>query len=167
MSVDSHRFKQGMRQLGASVCIITTREADGARAGLTATAVCSLSADPASLLCCLNLASNSFAAISRAGLFAVNVLCAADEAVARHFSTAPSSEKFAQGDWIELATGAPILRSALASFDCQLERAVEAGSHAILIGSVRDLHLAPEAGPPLLYAQGLYGRFDAPTQAAA
>lgn len=167
MSITADRFKQGMRQLGASVCIITTRQADGARAGLTATAVCSLSAEPASLLCCLNLASNSFAAIQRAGVFAVNVLSAADEAVARHFSTAPAAEKFARGEWTTLDTGAPVLASALASFDCRLERVVEAGSHAILIGDVRDLQIAADPGPALLYAQGLYGRFDAPTQAAA
>ena len=46
-------------------------------------------------------------------------------------------ERFAQGDWGALATGAPVLRDALAVIDCRLERIVEHATHAILIGARR------------------------------
>nr|WP_232793050.1 flavin reductase family protein [Caulobacter hibisci] len=149
-----------MRQLGASVCVITTLQSDGARAGFTATAVCSLSADPALLLCCVNLSSRSLGVIRRTGLFAVNVLSARDERVARQMASSRSDERFALGAWKRLATGAPILSSALASFDCALDRVVEAGTHAILIGAVREVAVASASASPLLYHDGNYGAFE-------
>jgi flavin reductase (NADH)/flavin reductase len=160
MAVDPGDFKQGMRRLGASVCIITTRRADGARNGLTATAVCSLSADPPMLLACLNRSSNTFRPIVEAKVFAVNVLSLQDAAVADRFAgTLSGPEKFEAGEWIETATGAPILATALAAFDCELEQMMEAGTHAILLGAVRHVTLGEPSRAPLLYAQGGYGGF--------
>lgn len=162
MPVDPGDFKQGMRRLGASVCIISTRRADGARNGLTATAVCSLSADPPMLLACLNRASNSFAAVAEAGVFAVNVLSLHDAAVADHFAgTRPADEKFQAGDWGVAFTGAPILTTGLAAFDCEVERVVEAGTHGIILGAVRQVVLGEAGKAPLLYAGGAYGGFSA------
>jgi flavin reductase (NADH)/flavin reductase len=154
-----------MRRLAASVCLITTLNEDGARGGLTATAVCSLSTAPPTLLCCLNLSSNSFAAIDRARVFAINVLSAADRSIADRFSTTLSGEeKFAVGDWTTLDTGAPVLASAIAAFDCRLINVVEVATHAILVGEVQGLTLHPSGADPLLYVDGGYGAF-APHQA--
>jgi flavin reductase (DIM6/NTAB) family NADH-FMN oxidoreductase RutF len=162
MSVDAGDFKQGMRRLGASVCIITTKRPDGARNGLTATAVCSLSADPPMLLACLNRSSNTYSPIVEAGVFAVNVLSLEDAAVADRFAgTLPGPEKFGLGAWEEAVTGAPLLKSAMASFDCRVERQVEAGTHCILIGAVQHVILGEAHRAPLLYAQGGYGGFSA------
>jgi flavin reductase (DIM6/NTAB) family NADH-FMN oxidoreductase RutF len=161
-NVDPQRFKEGMRRLGASVCLITTRRPDGERFGLTATAVCSLSAAPPTLLCCLNTSSRSFEAVSSAGVFCVNVLSEADAGVAHHFASGdrPVAEKFQAGRWREGPTGAPMLETAIAAFDCTLEQAVEVGTHAIMIGRVGEIGLGASA-QPLLYVQGGYGRFTA------
>jgi flavin reductase (NADH)/flavin reductase len=149
-----------MRRLAASVCLITTLNEDGARNGLTATAVCSLSAEPATLLCCLNLSSNSFAAIDRAGVFVVNVLSVADQPIAAHFSTTLTGEdKFSLGTWSKLETGAPVLASALAAFDCRLINVVEVATHAILVGEVKGLTMSETGVDPLLYANGGFGAF--------
>jgi flavin reductase (DIM6/NTAB) family NADH-FMN oxidoreductase RutF len=149
-----------MRRLAASVCLITTLNEDGSRNGLTATAVCSLAVTPPTLLCCLNRASNSFAAIERARVFAVNVLAAADHAIADRFSSQTSGEdKFALGDWSALETGAPVLTSAIVSFDCRLTTVVPAATHAVLIGEVAALTLHAETTDPLLYVDGAYGAF--------
>ncbi|HEY3694165.1 flavin reductase family protein [Phenylobacterium sp.] len=162
MSVDPGDFKQGMRRLGASVCIITTQRPDGSRNGLTATAVCSLSADPPMLLCCLNRASNTFAPIVEAGYFAVSVLSLEDAAVADRFAgTLPAAEKFQLGEWVRQSTGAPVLATAMAAFDCHLDRVLEAGTHGILLGAVRHVTLGHASCQPLLYAQGGYGGFAA------
>lgn len=159
-AVDSTLFKDGMRRLAASVCLITTTREGGVRNGLTATAVCSLSADPATLLCCLNRASHSFAAIAEAKVFCVNVLSVEDAGVAHHFAgERPADEKFLAGVWRTQSTGAPVLSTALASFDCWLEQVVEVGTHGILIGRVADVTLSQPAARPLLYAQGGYGQF--------
>jgi flavin reductase (DIM6/NTAB) family NADH-FMN oxidoreductase RutF len=160
--MDSKAFKDGMRRLAASVCLITTARDDGERFGLTATAVCSLSADPPMLLCCLNRGSHSFQAVSEAGRFCVNVLSLEDAAVAHHFSGDRSAaEKFTAGTWRTGVTGAPVLASALAAFDCRLIQAIEAGTHAIMIGEVQEVALLPDERRPLLYAEGGYGRFTA------
>lgn len=184
--IDATRFKSGMRQLAGHVCLITAADGSGQRHGLTATAVCSVSAEPPLLLCCVNRSSGSHAAIEAAGAFAVNVLAAPDQPLAQRFASAIAPEaRFAQGDWQAGASGSPLLRSALAAFDCRLVQAVEAGSHSVFIGQVLGLSLHPgvmsgpgaltDAAPdtatapagadgaalaPLLYAQGLFGRFE-------
>jgi len=160
MTVSADRFKAGMRRLAASVCVITTLNDDGSRNGATATAVCSMSADPPMLLCCLNKSSNTFQAVSRAKLFAVNVLGSHDHAVAQRFSSGlPGEEKFAVGDWGVAETGAPMLGTAPSAFDCSLMDIYEAGTHGVLFGQIQAIHLSDNPGQPLLYASGGYGAF--------
>ncbi|MBV8805987.1 MAG: flavin reductase, partial [Sinobacteraceae bacterium] len=52
LRVDPLQFKAGMRRLAAAVCLITSTTSAGEKVGLTATAVCSVSAEPPTLLCC-------------------------------------------------------------------------------------------------------------------
>jgi flavin reductase len=42
-------------------------------------------------------------------------------------------ERFKYGSWTELETGAPVLKDALVSFDCQIEQIQEVGTHTIFI----------------------------------
>jgi flavin reductase (NADH)/flavin reductase len=161
-SVDPQQFKAGMRRLAASVCVITTAADDGTRGGLTATAVCSLSADPPTLLVCLNLSSNSYGAVRANGRFAVNVLAADGDAIAQRFaSTLPGDDKFDGCEWSGAVTGAPLLSTALAAFDCRLDREFQVGTHAILVGAVAAVRLRDDDPRPLLYASGGYGGFTA------
>ncbi|MGE0116235.1 MAG: flavin reductase family protein [Steroidobacteraceae bacterium] len=161
MPVDIESFKLGMRRLAAGVCLITTEEVDGARTGMTATAVCSVSANPPTLLCCINRNNASYAAISRSGMFAVNVLAIDDRPLADRFASPVSSaEKFALGLWIHLHTRAPVLESALVAFDCLVSQTVEAGTHGIVMGEIQAVHVRKAAAQPLLYAHGAYGGFE-------
>jgi len=160
MPIDANAFKTGMRRLAAGVCLITTEDTDGARSGMTATAVCSVSADPQTLLCCVNRQNSSYAAIRRSGVFAVNVLALDDRPLADQFARpVTSSDKFALGLWFNLATGAPILESGLVGFDCRVSQSVEVGTHGIIFGEVQAIHARTVAAKPLLYAQGSYGGF--------
>jgi flavin reductase (DIM6/NTAB) family NADH-FMN oxidoreductase RutF len=150
-------FKTAMRRLAAGVTIVATAGRQG-RAGLTATAVCSLSADPPRLLVCVNRDSAPNGAIARAKRFSVNVLATRHKALALRFAGATGvqgEERFAKGEWREGVTGAPLLADALASFDCRLLDAVESGTHTIFIGDVREAHATP-AGAPLVYAAGAF-----------
>lgn len=156
MSVDSDSYKSGMRQLAAGVCLVTTRTEAGARSGLTATAVCSVSADPPTLLICVNQQNGSYHAIRASGRFAVNVLAATDQDLADRFASAVSGEeRFDHGQWSELFTGAPILESALASFDCVVRSIEDVGSHGVFFGEVRAVRVSSDTGP-LLYSNGKY-----------
>lgn len=153
----AHQFKAGMRRLGAGVTIVTTFDGK-ARAGLTATAVCSLTAEPPQLLVCVNRQVGPNAAIARAKRFCVNVLAAGQKSLAMRFAGATGhqgEDRFAKGRWGVLATGAPILDGALASFDCELARAIPAGTHTIFIGRVIAV-ASRKDGKALLYADGAF-----------
>lgn len=151
-NIDAERFREAMRQLAGAVTIIATRN-DSSRAGLTATAVCSLSVDPARLLACVNLKGESFPVIAESRCMSVNVLAEDQEELAKRFAGMlgdSREDRFKYGEWTELLTGAPVLRNALASFDCAIDEMLVAHTHAVLIGEVKDVLVGPPRGP-LLY----------------
>jgi flavin reductase (DIM6/NTAB) family NADH-FMN oxidoreductase RutF len=148
-------FKLAMRRLAAGVTIITTCH-NGHRCGLTATAVCSLSADPPQLLVCVNRSSQAHDVIKRGANLCVNLLARRHKVLAGYFAgQKKGDERFRSGKWTTLKTSAPVLDDALASFDCVVKETVESSTHTIFIGSVVEVRLRAE-GHPLLYAGGSY-----------
>ena len=164
MTVSADTFREGMRRLAASVNILSTAADDGERFGMTATAVCSVSGDPPTLLCCINRDNQTRDAIAGAGRFAVNVLAASDEPLANRFAMKmPHAERFAQGAWARHDLGLPVLETAAAWFACRIVSQVEVGSHTIFFGEVVEVGTSGPDAIPLLYANGGYGKFsDAP-----
>lgn len=158
MSIDATAFKKGMRHLAASVTLITTRHHD-LRGGLTATAVCSVSAEPPQILVCVNKSASAHDPIGESGFFCVNILSPGHRKLAERFAGMDGiegDERFHDlGDWSTLTTGAPVLRGCPVSFDCRLVTKVSAGTHTIYIGEIVDLVLDPAAAP-LLYADGSF-----------
>ena len=137
-------FKLAMRRLAAGVTIITTCH-DGERCGLTATAVCSLSADPPQLLVCVNRSTRAHDVIRRGANLCVNLLARRHKALAGHFAGGrKGEERFRSGKWTTLKTSAPVLDDALASFDCVVKETVESATHTIFIGQVVDVRLRAE-----------------------
>lgn len=158
MAIDVESFKAGMRQLTAGVCLVTTQGTDGVRSGLTATAVCSVSAEPPLLLVCINQKTGTYEAVRNAGRFAVNVLAAEQVDLSNRFASAVTGdERFHHGEWGTLATGAPVLTDALVSFDCLLTQVSDMGSHGVFFGEVQAVALRTTAAAPLLYGDGNYG----------
>lgn len=155
--IDGATYKVGMRRLAAGVSIITTIER-GIPHGLVATSVSSVCAEPEpSLLVCVNRSSSAHDVIDRAKLFCVNLLSVDDLELAQRFSLPEfRSRRFERGSWEPLATGAPALGSALASFDCEVTHAVPVHSHTIFVGVVRDLRLRQSEIEALLYLDGQY-----------
>lgn len=150
-------FKMAMRQVASSVAVITSRA--GSRVnGLTATAVCSVSASPPVILVCVNKGASAEAIIAESGVFAVNFLTEAQHLVARLFSTAKLSpeERFAEGHWQAQVTGAPVLDGALASFDCVVETCIASGTHSIYFGRVIAAESLDQEG--LIYRDGSFRR---------
>lgn len=157
-TIDIDQFKAGMRRLAASVNLITTCSTDGQRSGLTATAVCSVSAAPPTLLVCVNRSGSSYGVLTSTGVFAVNVLALEDRALADRFaSPIPQEVKFEQGLWTSLVTGSPVLESAIATFDCRISHSVDVGTHGILFGEIQALRLRSVDAQPLMFRAGNYG----------
>lgn len=126
-------FKNAMALLTSAVNVITTAGASG-RYGFTASAVCSVTDTPPTLLVCMNTASRSYIHFIENKILTVNVLGAHHQEISKAFASPLSTEeRFKFGHWSELKTGAPILDDALVSFDCQIEEIQEVGTHAIFI----------------------------------
>ncbi|MDQ0456441.1 flavin reductase [Rhizobium paknamense] len=147
-------YREAMANLAAAVTIVTT-DGEAGRAGFAATAVCSVSDTPPTLLVCLNKGSSAYAAVKANGIIAVNVLGQQHQPVSQVFGgKTPMQERFATGTWESGDTGCPILSDALASFDCRIERMVDGGTHDILIAQVLAIHTHENA--PLIYFQRGY-----------
>ena len=132
-------FKKGMRELVAAVNVITV-EKDGVRDGLTATAACSVSAEPPQLLICVNTEAGGHKLIQSSGKFALNILERDQENIAARFAGmdgADRAQRFTLGSWSIITTGAPCLDNALVNFDCEVNRQIAAETHSIFIGAVR------------------------------
>jgi flavin reductase (DIM6/NTAB) family NADH-FMN oxidoreductase RutF len=108
--------------------------------GMTANAFTSVSLDPPLVLVCVNRNASIHQAVLESGSFAVSMLSARQEHVARYFadhSRPRGPSEFAAVDWSPAPrTGAPVLRGALAWLDCSLAAAYDGGDHAIFVGSV-------------------------------
>lgn len=167
MTISLDEFRAGMRRLAASVTVIATRDDSGNRHGLTATAICSVTGDPPTLLCCINRANQSHDPIVGAGRFSINILAATDEELASRFAAPmPPEERFARGSWrLDGSLGVPVLESAAAWFACRIARIVGMGSHSVLFGEIEESGARGDHVMPLLYAHGGYGRFGAASAA--
>ncbi len=160
MTVDSQAFKDGMRRLAASVTILTVGFEDGRRYGMTATAVCSVSAEPPILLCCINRKSGAHPYFLEATRFGVNILAAEHQELAKRFaSSCPPHERFAAGEWLTTDGGVPLLNTATANFVCAKKDAIEMGEHTVFFGEVIGVSTRPEEVPCLVYGHGNFGEF--------
>lgn len=140
---ESAAFRLAMREFASGVVIITCGEGD-LRAGCTATALTSLSLTPPSLIVCVDRKATTLARLRECGAFAVNILGARHDALASRFAGrggVKGSARFAEGDWVTLETGAPVLSDALAGIDCRVDEIIDRHTHAIIIGTVAAVRL--------------------------
>lgn len=156
MTMQPARFRTVMGHFATGVTLVTGSDAGGDPVGLTANAVASVSLDPALLLVCLDRESSSLPVLLETGRFAVSILGAEDEELARRFSGEAPEDRFQGLDLRRASTGAPILSRALAWADCRVWKTMEAGDHVILVGRVLACGISEE-GPPLVFFQGAYG----------
>ncbi|AEA64716.1 flavin reductase [Burkholderia gladioli] len=127
-------FRHAMAHLGAAVNLITTAGPHG-RCGVTASAVCSVTDAPPTLLICLNRSSSTHATLTGNRSLCVNVLPGEHEPLARHFAgltRMPMDERFGLAAWDEGQDGVPVLRDALASVQGTIVEMKEVGSHTVV-----------------------------------
>lgn len=146
-----------MARLGAAVNVVTTAGPAGT-CGFTASAVCSVSAEPPTLLVCMNKTSAQGAAFRKNNVLCVNALSAAQEDLSNVFAGLTREEmdaRFAHAEWTVLQTGAPVLCDAAVSFDCRVEKIVHAGSHRVFFCRVLAVSLG-DAPHALMYFRRAY-----------
>ncbi len=131
--IEATDFRNAMSLLTSAVSVITTAGLTG-RYGFTASAVCSVTDTPPTLLVCMNQASSSHVHFVENKVLSVNVLSAQHQHISTAFSSCLSpEERFKHGVWTELETGAPVLKDALVNFDCEIEQVQAVGTHTIFI----------------------------------
>ena len=132
-AVTKEIFREAMARLGAAVHIVTT-DGPAGRVGFTASAVCSVTDSPPTLLVCLNRSASVYPAVRRNGVLAVNTLAPEHRELSKLFGgKTPADKRFAAANWMRGATGAPLLEGALVSFDCRISTTFDVGSHTLLI----------------------------------
>tara|TARA_E500000178_G_C16964601_1_gene727748 strand:+ start:998 stop:1501 length:504 start_codon:yes stop_codon:yes gene_type:complete len=157
-SISQDQFKNGMRKLAAAVNVITV-EHEGFRDGLTATAVCSVSAEPPQLLICVNSQTHGHKLIRQSKYFALNIMARDQEEIAMRFAGMDGTERsqrFDKGSWSKIITGAPCLNGALVNFDCEVINEIEAGTHSIFIGHIVGSRISGDDNAPLIYGEGKF-----------
>jgi 3-hydroxy-9,10-secoandrosta-1,3,5(10)-triene-9,17-dione monooxygenase reductase component len=152
-TVDGLAFREAIAHFATGVTVVTTTH-DGRPAGMTASAVCSLSLDPVLLVVCIDNRLATHKAIDASKRFAVNVLGERDEELARRFARR-AEDKFTGVDLVE-GSDPPVLSRAIAHFICTVHERVPGGDHSIFIGQV--LHCEATPGRrPLLYYRSAFG----------
>ena len=148
------RLRRALGRFATGVTVITTRAPDGTPLGFTANSFNSVSLDPPLILWALSRGSARLGAYRGADAYAVNILTAAQEALARQFAS-PVEDRFEDVNWAPGLGGAPVLAGALAVFECAHEAVDPAGDHELFIGRVE--RVTETHGKPLTFFGGDFG----------
>ncbi len=153
-------FLQGMSRSAATVNILTTDGAAG-RAGVTVSAMASVSADgdAPTLLACVHHLNPAADTILQNGCFAVNVLrdnqSLLSEVFAGRMKNSFGNNKFACSEWTSMENGSPRLTNPLVAFGCEVVSGEIVGTHRLILGAVQEVFL--NEGRPLIYNNRRYG----------
>jgi flavin reductase (DIM6/NTAB) family NADH-FMN oxidoreductase RutF len=152
--VAQRRLRAALGQYATGVAVVTTLAPDGGPVGLTVNSFSSLSADPPLVLWCLRRDSASLSAFTTADHFAVNVLAAHQEWLARCFA-AQNIDRFACVNWHRDSRGMPLLHGRLGSFSCRQIEQIRGGDHLIIVGHLEEYEVTAGQAP-LVFFDGRY-----------
>lgn len=155
-AIDTELFRALMRRIASSVAVITTSY-EGHIHGMTATAIASVSANPARLLIVVNRSTRSHPLIASSRAFSVNILAETQRDLGTRFSSSSIEDQFAGVDFEIGVSGSPVLKGAAAHLECHLVSETDMGSHTIFVGEIIGGALSPTTNP-LLYHDGAYKR---------
>ncbi|ROO86025.1 3-hydroxy-9,10-secoandrosta-1,3,5(10)-triene-9,17-dione monooxygenase reductase component [Actinocorallia herbida] len=148
MRVAPQLFREVAGHFATGVCVVTAEDPDTGPHGMTLNSLTTVSADPATLLICLNRASTTHEVVARAGRFGVNILAAGQQDVAALFATR-DDDKFRDLDWTRSPSGTPLLTGGVAHLECAVLHRHDVHSHTVVIGEV--ITAAAAGGPPLVF----------------
>jgi flavin reductase (DIM6/NTAB) family NADH-FMN oxidoreductase RutF len=153
MPITSESFRDVLRHFPSGVTVVTIKSpASEVVHGLTVSAFASVSPDPPLILVSIDHRATAYELLEAAGAsFAVNILGHDQMEMSNRFAWLKDEDRFAAGEWDTAATGAPILRDALAWLDCTVYSRFAAGSHTIYIGEVQASGVPRPDVKPLLY----------------
>ena len=148
-AVSTADFRNSLARLPGAVTVITTDGPAGV-AGFTASAVCSVTDSPPTVLVCMNRSSFAHRSFVDNGVLCVNVLGAAQLPLSALFADREVSmaQRFAQTPWRARHSGAPGLDGALVQLDGHIVATHDVGTHSIFIVQLAEIRLDDAASAP-------------------
>ena len=153
MAVSSEEFRAALSRFASGVTVVTSIDGDGRPHGITVSAFCAVSLEPPLVLVCIEKLAGSHASLVGSGLFSVNLLGSGQQWISERFASL-ESDKFRDVPTATGLLGLPLIEGSLASLECEVRHAVDAGDHSIFIGEV--LFTRGDGDDPLLYFLGGY-----------
>lgn len=159
--LDKAEYRAALGRFVTGVAVVTTTDAEGRRIGLTINSFNSVSLDPPLVLWSLANCAPSLAAFTAAGHFAVNVLACSQRDLAMQFAR-PRQDKFEGVDIVPGVKDLPLLRGAIATFECRTHERLEGGDHTIFLGRVERIRFFDDK--PLVYYRGRFSELTEPPE---
>ncbi len=157
MAISRQEFFEIMASFPSGVAIVTTLGADGVPRGLTTTAVSSVSADPPTILVCVDLGSRTLDALRARRRFVVNFVRQGCGQLCMLFAS-KVDDKFEHVEWRPTRSGLPLLEEdAIAWAECSTVHELEVGDHVIIVARVEEGGVVTDAESPLMYYRRSWG----------
>lgn len=158
-TIDTQHFKQALSRFPTGVSVITTHQLGDANpaewghqfAGLTASSFNSVSLTPPLVVWSLGLKSRTLPSFQKTSHYVINVLSEQQLSLCQQFAFG-QGDRFGGVDYALGAAGLPILKGALAWFECRNRSQYTEGDHIIFVGEVEACGFAD--GSPLVHQQG-------------
>jgi flavin reductase (DIM6/NTAB) family NADH-FMN oxidoreductase RutF len=160
---ETAHFRQALSRFATGVTVITTFAPDAQKGdtasssfvGITASSFNSVSLTPPLVLWSLGHRASSLPLFHAGTHYVVNVLAADQIDLCQRFASG-QGDRFANTDFSLGQAGLPILKGALAWFECHNRSRYEEGDHVIFVGEVERCGFA-DGGQPLVYQNSQFG----------
>ena len=155
--IDSDTFRAALGRFASGITIVTARDAKGRDHGMTVSAFCSLSLEPAMVLVSIGHEASMHGLMMRAEHVGISVLSTTQEALSRRFAD-PETDRFDGVGYTRGENGVALLDDALVHLECDVVARHEAGDHTIIVCAVDRMEAYD--GRPLLYYRGGYAQLE-------
>ncbi len=156
MVINETLFRQTMRLWTTGITIVTTTY-EGIQHGMTVSSFTSVSAVPPVVLVSINQVARTHDLMKKSGVFAVSILEKSQESISDVFAglVPETDDRFKGIDTRTMKTGSPIIKGAVAYFDCKIIETIVFGNNSVFFGEILDAEYDDDL-KPLLYSNRAY-----------
>ncbi len=155
MNIQGQELREALGRFVTGVCVVTTTTRDQEPIGMTVNSFAAVSLEPPLVLWSIQNTSCRYPEFASARYFNINVLSSEQLQHSVDYSQ-PGNQRLASDHHRYGKYGAPVIRNALVTFECELDATHSGGDHLIIVGRVRSMTHRP-TGKPLLFYSGNYG----------
>lgn len=153
---DGLAMRRTMGHFLTGVAVVTTAH-EGEAHGMTINSLTSISLDPPILMISLNFNTRTGDALAQSGRFAISILGAKQESIARRFAARGGDRFGPDGEFEYTESGLPVIAGALSQADCEVVADYTIGDHQVYFGRVTSCR--DREGEGLAFNAGKFGAF--------